>query len=260
MRQITYAIGDVHGRADLLEPLLAAITKDAESHVSEPRVLFLGDIVDRGPWSRQSMDLVCDTLDRWPRSRLILGNHDAYFLDFMTAEQVDETRFTRWLERIGGYDTLACYGLFDRSIAKTAARFRAEFPCHVKALQNALPIVVDQRFAYVHAGIDPDRKIPDQRPRDLMTIRDKFLEHDGQFPYIFVHGHTPTADYLPDFRTWRIGIDTGAYASGRLTCLSVSEDERRLQLLFATAVPGSVSVTCERMTDDRFPSFESEVC
>ncbi|TRC89685.1 hypothetical protein FJV80_07785 [Mesorhizobium sp. WSM4310] len=103
MPYITYAIGDVHGRADLLESLLAAISGDAGTSDAEPRVLFLGDIVDRGPCSREAMDLVCDTLARWPRSRLIRGNHDAYFLDFMTADQVDEQRFGRWLTRIGGY-------------------------------------------------------------------------------------------------------------------------------------------------------------
>ncbi|MGN6307657.1 MAG: metallophosphoesterase [Mesorhizobium sp.] len=259
MPSITYAIGDVHGRADLLKPLLAAISDDAETRGSEPRVLFLGDIVDRGLYSRQSMDLVIDTLDRWPKSRLIRGNHDAYFLDFMTAEYVDETRYTKWVLRLGGYDTLHSYGLFeDCTIGETARRFRTEFPRHLKVLQEALPIVVDERFAYVHAGIDPDRAISDQDPKDLMMIREKFLEHEGQLSHIFVHGHTWAKDCLPQFKPWRIGIDTGAYAFGRLTCLAVSEDERDLQLLFTTALPGNVRVIRERIPDDRFCSSEIE--
>ena len=255
MPEITYAIGDVHGRADLLRPLLAAISNDAEARGSDPRVLFLGDIIDRGPWSRQAMDLVSDTLDRWPQSRLILGNHDAYFLDFMTAERVDETRYTKWLLRLGGYETLDSYGLVgDCGIAETAAKFRAGFPRHVQVLQEALPIVVDQRFAYVHAGIDPDQTIANQNPKDLMMIRDKFLEHDGPLPHIIVHGHTPTADRHPEFKPWRIGLDTGAYASGRLTCLAVSEDERNLQLLFSAAAAGSARVSKERVPDRPAPN------
>lgn len=111
MAYTTYAIGDVHGRADLLAPLLEAIAQDAEASGVEPRVLFLGDIVDRGPSSRHALDLVCDTLERWPRSRLIRGNHDAYFLDFMTADAVDHARSDNWLLRLGGYATMESYGL-----------------------------------------------------------------------------------------------------------------------------------------------------
>ncbi|NGO54569.1 metallophosphoesterase [Allomesorhizobium camelthorni] len=260
MPYTTYAIGDVHGRADLLEPLLAAISIEAETSGSDARVLFLGDIVDRGPASRQALNLVCDTLERWPKSQLIRGNHDAYFMDFMTAEVVDETRFTTWLLRLGGYDTLESYGLLAvDDIAEAAARFRAEFPRHVQALRNSLPIVADQRFAYVHAGIDPSRAMPDQDPNDLMMIRDRFLEYDSRLPHVFVHGHTPTKNHLPEFKRWRIGIDTRAYASGRLTCLAVSADERNLHLLFATLADGRVNITCERLARDRLPSLEDEV-
>jgi serine/threonine protein phosphatase 1 len=123
-----YAIGDVHGRADLLESLLAAIAKDAEASNAEPQVLFLGDIIDRGPCSREAMDLVCDTLSQWPLSQLIRGNHDAYFLDFMTADQVDGDRFARWLMRLGGYQTKESYGLLSAGIRGAADRFRSEQP------------------------------------------------------------------------------------------------------------------------------------
>ncbi|WP_167508514.1 MULTISPECIES: metallophosphoesterase [unclassified Mesorhizobium] len=260
MAHVTYAIGDVHGRADLLESLLAAIAEDADASGAEPRVLFLGDIVDRGPCSREAMDLVCDTLARWPRSRLIRGNHDAYFLDFMTADQVDEDRFGRWLRRIGGYQTMESYGLLSAgSIRDAADRFRADHASHLQALKDASPIVVDDRFAYVHAGIDPSRPVGDQDPKDLMMIRDRFLDHEGQLSHIIVHGHTPTSDSMPDSRPYRIAIDTGAYASGRLTCLAISADERNLHFLFATASGGSIKVTRDRQTNDRFYPAESEI-
>ncbi|MER9335800.1 metallophosphoesterase [Mesorhizobium sp. M0293] len=260
MAHATYAIGDVHGRADLLESLLAAIAGDADASGAEPRVLFLGDIVDRGPCSREAMDLVCDTLARWPRSRLIRGNHDAYFLDFMTADQVDEDRFGRWVRRIGGYQTMESYGLLSAgSIRDAADRFRADHASHLQALKDASPIVVDDRFAYVHAGIDPTRSIGDQAPKDLMMIRDRFLDHEGQLSHIIVHGHTPTSDSMPDSRPCRIAIDTGAYASGRLTCLAISADERNLHFLFATASGGSIEVARGRQTNDRFFPAESEI-
>ena len=260
MLYVTYAIGDVHGRADLLEALLAAIARHAHASDAEPRVLFLGDIVDRGPCSREAMDLVCDTLARWPQSRLIRGNHDAYFLDFMTADHVDEERFGRWLMRIGGYQTMESYDLLSvGSVRDAATIFRANHPHHLQALMDASPIVVDNRFAYVHAGIDPTRSIDDQAPKDLMMIRDRFLDHVGQLSHIIAHGHTPTSDSMPDSRPCRIAIDTGAYASGRLTCLAISADERKLYFLFATAQGGSIEVTRERQTNDRFCPAEGEI-
>lgn len=234
MPYTTYAIGDVHGRADLLAPLLDAISREADASGSEPRVLFLGDIVDRGPSSREAMGMVCDTLQRWPRSLLIRGNHDAYFLDLMTADAVDQARFEMWLLRLGGYATLESYGLLsENTIAETAAAFRANFAPHVDALRDSSPIVVDSRFAYVHAGIDPSRPITDQDPKDLMMIREPFLRYDGELSHVVIHGHTPTSSRLPESGRCRIGIDTGAYATGRLTCLVVSADEKDLEFLSA---------------------------
>ncbi|MCT8989601.1 serine/threonine protein phosphatase [Chelativorans sp. SCAU2101] len=234
MTYTTYAIGDVHGRADLLVPLLKAIGRKAEASGREPRVLFLGDIVDRGPFSRQAFDLVCDTLDRWPLSRLIRGNHDAYFLEFMTASEVDEDRFYRWLLRLGGYATIESYGLVsENSIADVAAVFRANFTRHLSALREAASIIVDERFAYVHAGISPSRPISDQDPKEIMTIRSGFLDYEGDLSHVIVHGHTVTASRRAELKSNRIALDTGAYATGRLTCLAVSSDEKNLEFLTA---------------------------
>lgn len=244
MRFTTYAIGDVHGRADLLRLMLEAIHEDARATCTEPRVLFLGDIVDRGSSSREAMELVCKTLDRWPRSRLIRGNHDGYFLDFMTSDQVDEGRFDRWLMRVGGYQTMESYGLLSaNSHAEAAASFRANHPRHLRALEESEFIVIDKTIAYVHAGIDPSRPITDQDSKTLTMIREGFLDHDGPLPRMIVHGHTPTKSSMPERLPSRIAIDTGAYATGRLTCLAVSEDERILCFMFATAVSGHIGVT-----------------
>ncbi|MEO3998909.1 metallophosphoesterase family protein [Mesorhizobium sp. CAU 1732] len=250
MTYTTYAIGDIHGRADLLSSLLDAIAEESDASGSEPRVLFLGDIVDRGPSSRQALNLVCETLVRWPRSRLIRGNHDAYLLDFMTADAVDETRFEKWLLNLGGYVTLESYGLLsENTIAETAAAFRANFAQHVDVLRNSSPIVVDSRFAYVHAGIDPSRPIAEQDPKDMMMIREPFLQYEGDLSHVVVHGHTPTSSRLPESGRCRIGIDTGAYATGRLTCLAVSADERILHFLFAISSPGRIEIARQEATD-----------
>ncbi|WP_292517507.1 metallophosphoesterase family protein [Mesorhizobium sp.] len=246
MPYTTYAIGDVHGRADLLAPLLDAIGREAGASGREPRVLFLGDIVDRGPSSRQALDLVCHTLERWPRSRVIRGNHDAYFLDFMTSDAVDEVRFTKWLLRLGGYETLESYGLLaEGDISDIASAFRANFARHVEALRKSVPIIVDDRLAYVHAGVDPNRPITEQDPKDMMMIREPFLQYPGELSHIVVHGHTPTSNFLPEKERCRIAIDTGAYATGRLTCLVVSADERILHFLFAIGAAGDVEITRE---------------
>jgi serine/threonine protein phosphatase 1 len=242
---ITYAIGDVHGRADLLEPLLDAVIHDARSYGSEPRILFLGDIVDRGPCSREAMDLVCNVLAEFPRSKLIRGNHDAYFLEFMTAAEIDEDRYLRWLDQ-GGHRTMDSYDLmFTGTVQRAAEIFKADHPQHLQALQAASDIVVDERHAFVHAGVNPARPIADQDPKDLMLIRKGFLEHEGPLSHVIVHGHTVTKDFMPEVKANRICIDTGAYHSGRLTCLAVSPDERNLHFLFATAINRRVRISTQ---------------
>ncbi|WP_274423905.1 metallophosphoesterase [Chelativorans sp. YIM 93263] len=215
----TYAIGDVHRRADLLEPLLLEIERHADRIGVEPRVLFLGDIVDRGPDSRVCMDLVHTTIMKWPTSRLIRGNHDNYFLDFMTSKEPNPGRYERWFLEVGGASTMLSYGLLEaKSIREAAEVFRSHWPDHLELLRSSEYILVDDTFAYVHAGISPLRGLDDQDPRDLMMIRDEFLSHEKPFSRIIVHGHTPTADLKPDVRPNRIALDTGAYASGRLSC------------------------------------------
>jgi serine/threonine protein phosphatase 1 len=103
MTSTVYAIGDVHGRADLLSSLVNFISEHARSNGVEPRVFFLGDIVDRGPDSREAMETVCETLRRWPESRLLLGNHDLLFLYAMTNQRYLE----KWFKDLGGVKTLA---------------------------------------------------------------------------------------------------------------------------------------------------------
>lgn len=236
----TYAIGDVHGCARLLKRLLSVIRNDAEKQGTVLRVIFLGDIIDHGPDSRLAMDQVCRTLEDWPSSRLILGNHDNFLLEFMTVDVIDMSRFDTWVARQGGLATLISYGLedFDSNDAM-AEYFRDAYQSHIDLLKSADRIIFDRKFAFVHAGIDPSLPIEQQNLRDLMWIREPFLQFEGALSHIVVHGHTPNKEFKPVVRSNRIGIDTWAFHSGKLSCLAISPDQENLRII---SIFGDVSV------------------
>ncbi|MHC1548822.1 metallophosphoesterase family protein [Phyllobacterium sp. K27] len=241
----TYAIGDVHGCARLLKRLLSAIRKDAEKQGTVPRVIFLGDIIDHGPDSRLAMDQVWQTLEDWPDSRLILGNHDNFLLDFMTADIIDVSRFDAWVARQGGLATLISYGLedFDSNDAMVEY-FGDAYQTHIDLLKSADRIILDRKFAFVHAGIDPSLPIEQQNTRDLMWIREPFLQFQGSLSHIVVHGHTPNKEFGPEIKSNRIGIDTWAVRTGKLSCLAISPDQENLRII-AACDDGSVGIMTE---------------
>lgn len=215
---LTYAIGDVHGRRDLLEALLAAIRDDARGR--DARIVFLGDIIDRGPESRQSLDLVIRTLETRPGSRLIQGNHEEFLLTFLDAASPEERQVAarRWLPN-GGTETLRSYGFADTDpFDDIAQSLAAEFPAHITALRHAGWMVETDRYVMVHGGIDPDLPLAAQDPVTTRWIRDRFLRFQGPLPKIVVHGHTMTESSLPELHNNRIALDTGAVHSGHLTC------------------------------------------
>jgi len=213
---LTYAIGDVHGRRDLLAALLIAIGEDIGA--STARIVFLGDIIDRGPESRQCLDLVIRTLEHYPGSRLILGNHEEFLLSFLDAGSDRGTAARRWLPN-GGSETLHSYGFEDTgdfdSIAQQLAN---DYPGHIAALRNAGWMVETDTHVFVHGGIDPQLALSDQDPATTRWIRDKFLKFPGPLPKTVVHGHTMTQSSLPECHGNRIALDTGAVHSGHLTC------------------------------------------
>lgn len=215
---LTYAIGDVHGRRDLLDALLAAI--DADTRGRDARLVFLGDIIDRGPESRQCLDLVLQTMERRPASRLIQGNHEEFLLTFLDAAtpQDREVAARRWLPN-GGTETLASYGFAETDPLDDIAReLVAGFPAHIAALRHAGWMVETGGYVMVHGGIDPDLPLGKQDPRTTRWIRDRFLRYQGQLEKSVVHGHTMTESSLPELHNNRIALDTGAVHSGHLTC------------------------------------------
>jgi serine/threonine protein phosphatase 1 len=223
-----YAIGDMHGRLDLLERLRTVIVEDAKWHPVERKVVvYLGDYVDRGPDSRGVVDLLAR--DRLPgfESVFLKGNHEDSMLQFL----VDPGVAPAWMN-YGGDATLYSYGVrppdprkIDELLAAQKAFIEALPPEHLEFLRALKLVHIEGDYAFVHAGFREGVPIESQTPEDMMWIRNEFLWSDADFGKIAVHGHTIT-DH-PQIRGNRIGIDTGAFATGTLTCLVLEGAERR---------------------------------
>jgi serine/threonine protein phosphatase 1 len=223
--QFVVAIGDVHGRLDLLEELWLHI--DAASRLSSARqrtLIFVGDYIDRG---MHSAEVVERLLDGFPGFETIYlkGNHDETLLQFLTDPSIGDV----W-RNFGGLETLRSYGVAHtagKSWAQTRSEFAAVIPkTHVDFFKNLKLHVRIGDYLFVHAGLKPRVPLEDQRERDLLWIREEFLDSTVNFGCIVVHGHTPTEE--PELRPNRIGIDTGAYMTGRLTALVLEDRSRRL--------------------------------
>lgn len=214
-----YAVGDIHGRLDLLQRLEALIRADVARHpVQQSTLIFLGDYIDRGP---DSSRVIAHFLDRpaiCTTEVFLRGNHEQVLLDFLKSPDVLE----EWA-RFGGLETLVSYGLRPRLPlgSDEPARLRDELAAalpdtHRAFLERTRYCHETPTHFFAHAGVNPDRPLSDQRPADLMWIREQFLLSARRLPKTVVHGHTPTeqVDVLPD----RINVDTGAYLTGRLSC------------------------------------------
>lgn len=217
-----YAIGDIHGRLDLLDDLLAQIAADdAARGPARTGLIFLGDLVDRGPDSAGVVERVRALCAERPDTRCLAGNHEEIFLMAYDGD----TDLLRLLLRVGGEETLLSYGLSTAEIDAAnspelallmARRVPADHIAFLRALDD---YIVEGDYAFVHAGIRPGFALDDQHTRDLRWIREPFLNHAGNHGVMVVHGHTITDEI--DVRDNRIGIDTGAYRSGRLTALGI---------------------------------------
>lgn len=222
-----YVIGDIHGRLDLYEAMIAAIESEmALSPECDHRVVLLGDLVDRGP---DSAAVVARTRE-WQtirNVRVLAGNHEEMFLAAFSRPEA-----LRHFLKHGGFETLISYGL-TRKMLNTL---------DLEVLFELLPTVISQAerdyiasfetmiiagdYAFVHAGIDPAVPLAEQERSDLLWIRDAFLRHEGPLEKVIVHGHT-IFEKVVDCGN-RIGIDTGAFRSGVLTALVLEGDQRRI--------------------------------
>ena len=203
---------------------MQTIVADAEGNSSERLVaVFVGDYVDKGLESRQVLDyLLAGPLPGTFDTVYLKGNHDAWLLAFL-----DEAEVAReWLPN-GGAATLFSYGiaaphppLTPEALQEAQALFRAALPdAHRRFLETLVPSHVEGDYGFVHAGIRPGTPFDEQQEGDLLWIRDEFLSNRGDHGFTIVHGHSIVD--APEVLGNRIAIDTGAYATGRLTCLAV---------------------------------------
>ncbi|RVK38547.1 metallophosphoesterase [Sinorhizobium meliloti] len=243
----TYAIGDVHGRADLLGELLSFVARENQAGLDDSRVVFLGDIIDRGPHSRQAMDLVVEELARRPVSSMILGNHEEFLLLFLDRPDKRDIVFEHWVSN-GGLAAAASYGLDVnrpypdvREAHDNLVELLNRHPTHIAVMRSAATFVRAGEYILVHAGLRPGIAIELQTEKDLRTIRAPFLESDFRFEQIVVHGHTVTSSRSPEVHANRIAIDTGADRFGVLTAL-VLEEGRPNRFLSTRVSEGIIAV------------------
>lgn len=225
--KLVFAIGDVHGRADLLNALLEKVYNYCLARPQmETHIIFLGDLIDRGPDSRGVIESILRIDSNLAKVCLIKGNHEEVFLSMLDGD----IRSARVFCNIGGRETLLSYGidksLFDEGgldllCERAAAYVPAE---HQKLLESGLDMIVIGDYLFTHAGTRPGVSISDQKPQDLRWIRSEFLDYEGTFEKIVVHGHSIALEVQE--RPHRIGIDTGAYRSGILTALGLEGTNR----------------------------------
>ena len=223
-----YCIGDIHGRADLLLQLHAMILSDTAGYEGRRIVVYLGDYIDRGQQSRQVIELLLEQSLPGFESVFLLGNHEHSMLGFIDSPQV----YAGWLS-FGGRETLNSYGIpvayipTIGEVPQLAEHLDRNLPdTHRAFIQNCASEWRCGSYYFVHAGIRPGVALDSQTLEDQLWIRDEFLSSTMNHGAIVVHGHSIStqAELLPN----RIGIDTGAFMSGVLTCLVLEGPEQRL--------------------------------
>lgn len=223
-RMRVYAIGDVHGRLDLLQDMHRRIqVENAKSPPFDWVAVHLGDYVDRGPDSRGVLDHLVNAQRKNHRMLTLAGNHDIGFLDFLATGDINGI-----FARHGGRQTARSYGVtidFDDPASVSAGRsalLRAVPATHVEFLRGLRRSMTLGDFFFCHAGIRPGVDLDRQNPEDLIWIRWEFLDDPRLHSKVVVHGHTPASDV--EVRQNRVNLDTGAYASGRLSAIKIDAE------------------------------------
>lgn len=228
--RLVYAIGDVHGRLDLLKALVAEILRDVirSKPATRPLLILLGDYIDRGDESAGVIDFLCALkADPALEVRALKGNHEQALLNFLA----DPALGPKW-NAYGGDMTLAAYGVAAPGPAADAEAWKAASaslavalpPAHLEFLRSLDLMIEVEDYLFVHAGIRPKVDLEAQTEHDVMWIREAFLDATVGCGKVVVHGHTPTATV--EAKPHRIGIDTGAFATGALTAIRLQGADR----------------------------------
>lgn len=222
-----YAVGDIHGRLDLLDELLARIEADDGGRPPAQTILiFLGDLIDRGPSSAQVIERLRTYAARRMRLVFLGGNHEEVLVRLLRGES---QYLADWL-RFGGAECARSYGIEPRAIrrmepSRAVQLLRDKVPANHRAfLESFVDTFQVGKYLFVHAGIRPGVDLGEQTQTDLRWIRGPFLDNDTDHGFVVVHGHTIVEEV--QVRPNRIGLDTGAYRTGVLTALGLEGDER----------------------------------
>src|SRR4051812_23685179 len=226
--QRAYVVGDIHGRLDLLDQLLAKIDEDLKARpVRKTLLVFVGDLIDRGPHSAQVIERLRTYRRAGVRPIFLLGNHEEVLLRILRG---DRALIASWL-RFGGMQCLESYGVNAKELARGKDQDalvtiqRAVPQKHVQFLESFIDTCRFGDYLFVHAGIRPGVELEQQSQTDLRWIREPFLFDQTDHGFTVVHGHTIAP--AVEERANRIGIDTGAYRTGVLTALIIDGSERR---------------------------------
>ncbi|WP_349322845.1 metallophosphoesterase [Asticcacaulis sp. MM231] len=228
--RLTYAIGDIHGRYDLFALAIEYIRHDARALNERPRIVLLGDYIDRGPDSAQVLSAIIDLRAQdWCDTEVLLGNHELFMIKFA----LDTQSGAPWLN-YGGLSTLASYGITppaDRNDPDAWQALQDELlvkipRAHLQLLSHAHIYFIAGDYLFVHGGVAPGVPVEEQTVDTLLWIREAFLKSPRASEYVVVHGHSAKA--TADNHRWRIGVDTGAYATGVLSVMRLNGPERRL--------------------------------
>lgn len=222
-----YAVGDIHGRADLFEMIITRIENDnAARGPAQTTMILLGDLVDRGPGSATVIAMAREWA-KFRKVRILQGNHEEMFL-----KSFEDENTLRHFLRFGGRETLLSYPITAEEYQRTtldelqmlmAERVPFADVQFMRGMENLIRI---GDYVFVHAGIRPGVPLDQQSPADLRWIRGEFLDDPTPRDFAVVHGHTITPE--PELHPWRIGVDTGAFASGQLTAIGLEGTERWL--------------------------------
>lgn len=224
--QRVYAIGDIHGCLSLLKKLLHQIKTDNDyRHTTETHLVFLGDLIDRGPNSQGVIEFLMKFPYDFARPLFIMGNHEEMLIRALSGEP---HLLPGWLDH-GGYACLESYGVDQRQLMRQRLDVlehivKTAIPnSHIQFLRGFLDYVQCGDFFFTHAGVRPGVSLKNQTAHEMRWIRDPFLGYEGNLGAVVVHGHTISKEI--EVKHNRIGIDTGAYRTGRLSAVRVEEGD-----------------------------------